>query len=256
MLINFSTFGLQRDDHQGIQPYAPQRERGSVPQATGSGTLFARDDKQSTDTIPMPTFAGRPSTVYTHSVSHAHFSDTVCLRDVQTSRTRVAQGVCSAQVIPLRLALSIPMFHPPSLRFPDGHIETTFPTSTSSSSLQNFARPERAGQAHFRTSGEEFGDLADPTHSTGCEPKEFDKITSVDSDTTPINDPNHDSISNFSKIKRENTEQFGVPLMFETSVSHVSHGEFVLQREIQESMPRETVARQRERERERKEKVL
>ena len=36
--------------------------------------------------------------------------------------------------------------------------------------------------------------------------------------------------------------------MFETSVSHVSHGEFVLQRESQESMPRETVARQRERE--------
>ena len=88
--------------------------------------------------------------------------------------------------------------------------------------------------------------MADPAHSTGYEPKEFDKITSVDGDTTPINDPNHDSISDFSKITRENTGLFGVPTMFETSVSHVSRGEFALQRESQESMPQETDARQRE----------
>ena len=30
--------GSRRDHHQGIHPCAPQRERGSVPQATGSGT--------------------------------------------------------------------------------------------------------------------------------------------------------------------------------------------------------------------------
>ena len=59
----FSTFDSPRDHPQGIHPCAPQRERGSVPQATGSGTLFARDDKQNRDTIPMLTFAGRPSTV-------------------------------------------------------------------------------------------------------------------------------------------------------------------------------------------------
>ena len=41
---------------------ASLREQGSVPQATGTGTLFPRDDKQKRDTIPMPTFAGRPST--------------------------------------------------------------------------------------------------------------------------------------------------------------------------------------------------
>ena len=58
-----STFDSPRDHPQGIHPCAPQRERGSVPQATGSGTLFARDDKQNRDTIPMLTFAGRPSTV-------------------------------------------------------------------------------------------------------------------------------------------------------------------------------------------------
>ena len=51
------------------------------------------------------------------------------------SRTRMAQGVCSAHVISLHLTLSILMFHPPSLLFPDGHFETTFPTLTSAPSL-------------------------------------------------------------------------------------------------------------------------
>ena len=40
--------------------------------------------------------------MYTHSVSHAHFSDTFSLRGVQTSRTRMAQGVCSGQRPPSR----------------------------------------------------------------------------------------------------------------------------------------------------------
>ena len=44
-------------------------------------------------------------------------------------------------------------------------------------------------------SAEESGYLADPTHSTHCEPKEFDKITSADGDTTPVIDPNYDNIS-------------------------------------------------------------
>ena len=79
----------------------------------------------------------------------------------------------------------------------------------------------------------------------------FDKITSAEGDTTPINDPNFDNFSDFSRITRENTGLFGVPTMLEASVSHVSHDNFALQRESQESMPRETVARQREK----KEKV-
>ena len=61
--IQFSTFDSPRDHPQGFQSCVPQRERGSVPQATGTGTLFARDDKQNRDTIPMPTFAGQPSTM-------------------------------------------------------------------------------------------------------------------------------------------------------------------------------------------------
>ena len=42
----FSTFDSPRDHHQGIHPHAPQKERGSVPPATGSGTFFfARQTK-------------------------------------------------------------------------------------------------------------------------------------------------------------------------------------------------------------------
>ena len=72
-------------------------------------------------------------------------------------------------------------------------------------------------------------------HPTGHEPKKFDKITSVDSDTMFINDPDHD-ISDFSKITGENTGQFGVSAVFEFSVLHVSHDGFALQIESKESM--------------------
>ena len=54
------------------------------------------------------------------------------------------------------------------------------------------------------------------------ESKESDKVISVDDDTTSINNPNHDNISDFSKITRDSTEQKGVPSMFETPASHVS----------------------------------
>ena len=74
------------------------------------------------------------------------------------------------------------------LLFPDGYFETTLSTLTSALSLPSCSRSESAGQAHFRTGGREFCYLADPTHSTGYEPKEFDKFTSADGDTTPIND--------------------------------------------------------------------
>ena len=156
----------------------------------------------------------------------------------------MAQGVCSVYVVSLHLALSILMFHPPSLLFPHGHFDTTFPSAPSSSS---FTRPKSVRQAHLRTSAGEFGYLADPTHSTCYEPKEFDKTTSVDGDTTPINDPNHDSVSDLSKTTRENTGLFGVPTVCENSVLTVSYGNFALQRGSQESVLRDTVARQRER---------
>ena len=49
--------------HAVIPVTMHQENEESVPQATGTGTLVARGDKQNRDTIPMPTFAGRPSTM-------------------------------------------------------------------------------------------------------------------------------------------------------------------------------------------------
>ena len=49
-----------------------------------------------------------------------------------------------------------------------------------------------------------------------------------DDDTMLINDPNN-NFSDISKTTNENTRQFGVPTVFETSVSHVSHDDFALQ---------------------------
>ena len=59
----FSTFDSLRHHFQGIHSGEAQRERGSVPQVTGTESLFTRDDKQKQRTIPMPTFSGRPSTM-------------------------------------------------------------------------------------------------------------------------------------------------------------------------------------------------
>ena len=75
------------------------------------------------------------------------------------------------------------------------------------------------------SSGEEFGYPVHLTHSTVHEPKEFDKITSADGDTTPEDEPNSDGISNFSRNTRENTGLLGVSEMVEASVSNVSPGE-------------------------------
>ena len=128
-------------------------------------------------------------------------SRTFSLRGVQISRTRMAQGLsvmkkvcCTVHVVSLRLALSILMFQQPSLLFPDGH----FSWSTSCSSI---TRPKIAGHAHSHTSGEECVYMADSAHSAGYESKLLDKNMSVDDDMTPINDPDHESISEFSKKK-------------------------------------------------------
>ena len=65
LLIKIFYVWFTRDHPQGVHSCASQRERGSVLQATGSKTLFifTRDNKQSGDTIPMPIFARRPSTM-------------------------------------------------------------------------------------------------------------------------------------------------------------------------------------------------
>ena len=41
-------------------------------------------------------------------------------------------------------------------------------------------------------------------------PNQLDKMVPADDDATPINDPDHDSISDISKTTYENTGWFGV----------------------------------------------
>ena len=47
-------FDSFRDHRQEIHPCAPRRERGSVPQATGTEILFARDDRPWTTSSTIP----------------------------------------------------------------------------------------------------------------------------------------------------------------------------------------------------------
>ena len=59
----FATFDSSQNHHQGIHHCTTPRETVSVPQAIGTGTSFARDEERIKGTIPMPTFARRPSTM-------------------------------------------------------------------------------------------------------------------------------------------------------------------------------------------------
>ena len=59
----FSTLDSSQNNHQGIHHCTIPRETGSFPQTTGTGTPFTRDEEQHGGTIPMPTFARRPSTM-------------------------------------------------------------------------------------------------------------------------------------------------------------------------------------------------
>ena len=146
---------------------------------------------------------------------------------------------CAVHVVSLRLALSILMFHPPSLLYPEGDL----PWYTACSS---FVRPKIAGHAHSHTSGEEFVCMGDSAQSTGYEPKLLDKNICVDDDMTPINDPDHDSISDFSKTTREGTRFVSVPTVCELfSLSNVSWGNDGLPKEKPASGNRARTERKR-----------
>ena len=96
-----------------------------------------------------------------HLFNISHFSSTCCVQTLHVSRTcslhfflawrtdtNTSHGVRSVYVISLHLALSVLMFHPPSLLFPHGHFDTMFTSAPSSSSV---TRPRSAGPAHPRT---------------------------------------------------------------------------------------------------------
>ena len=111
---------------------------------------------------------------------------------------------------------------------------TTLPTLTSTTSCPTFPTWRRRWSA-LRPRTSCLDTWPSPSPPQVMSPKKFDKNTSVDDDTTLIKDPDH-NISDFSKTTNENTSQFGVHTLFESSVLHVSHGEFPLQGESKESM--------------------
>ena len=172
---------------------------------------------------------------YTHLL-HAHFFLYIFMRVHIHAWLKVMKKVFVACVS----SLFILMFHP-SLLFFHTHFDITF----LSIFLPNF--PVLKAQDI-----EMFGYLAKSDANTGYEPKQFDKITFVDNDTMLIDDPDLDEISDFSKNTRDNTGMFGVPSMFETSVSHVSHGDFALQ--IEDKRKHASANRLLDRGRERKKK--
>ena len=59
----FSTSDSSRNHYQGIHHSTTPGATGSVPVHIGTGTLVARDEDLTGGTIPMPTFARRPSTM-------------------------------------------------------------------------------------------------------------------------------------------------------------------------------------------------
>ena len=121
---------------------------------------------------------------------------------------------------------------------------TSRPTSPTHPSTRSgrTSPAQKRGSSALRTRTSSFGYLATSVLITGYEPNEFEKITSVDVDTPPINDPDH-NISDFSKTTSENTGHSVLNPLFCTFLI----GDFALQRESKESTPRETVARQRKR---------
>ena len=122
--------------------------------------------------------------VHTSSRPHAQFSATVCRTghpDTLLTRvhTRTAQGcekgMCSAQVVTLRLAFSLLMFHPFAPLLSDNLCDTARQSLMFTELLLGLSRHKSAGLVHFRNSEDEFGDMANLPHSTGHEPNQPDR---------------------------------------------------------------------------------
>ena len=116
------------------------------------------------------------------------------------------------------------MFHPSLLLsfllFLDGHFETTPDYDLTDFDVHDFLPnfPDLNAQVKRAPHEDElFGYLAKSALNTGYEPNKFNKNTSVDEDAMPINDPDN-NFSDFSWATNENTSQFGVHTLFESSV--------------------------------------
>ena len=99
----------------------------------------------------------------------------------------------------LHLAFSLLMFHPYAPLLSDNLFDTARQSLIFTELLQGLFGPKSAGPVHFRISEDDLGHIANFSHSTGHEPNRPDKMVPADDDPTPINDPDHDSICDFSK---------------------------------------------------------
>ena len=177
--------------------------------------------------------------VYIHSpVARTFFGCTVCLRTSAHLHTCAHKRMAQVSV---KRCLHMCRFS--ASRFFPSHVSPIL--AVPARSLRDLSRlrlhwrsrphvlavltcPKSAGHAQLRTCIAKFGCLAKSDANTGCEPNEFDKITSVDSDTMLIDDLDLHEISDFSNNTHENKGLFGVLTMFESSVFHDSHDDFVL----------------------------
>ena len=97
------------------------------------------------------------------------------------------------------------MFHPCAPLLSGNLFDTARQSLIFTELLPGLSRPKRAGPVHFRNSEDDFGYMANLPHSTDHEPNLLDKMVPADDDATPMNDPDHDSICDFSKTTHENT---------------------------------------------------
>ena len=187
------------------------------------------------------------------TITFAHFSCVSHTRTAQVSAKRCVACTCLWSLSRLLPSHASPILADPARSLRD-FSQLRLHWRSRPHVLAVLTCPKSAGHTQLRTSTEEFGYLAKFGLNTGYEPKKFDENTSMDDDTTLISDPDH-NISDISKTTNENTSQFGVHTVFESSVLHVSHDDFALQIErAKKACNRETVARQREKEK--KEQVL
>ena len=99
--------------------------------------------------------------------------------------------------------------------------------------LAVFTCPKCAGDADLRTRTRSLAIWPSPPSTQVTSPRRSTRSI-VDNDTMLIDDPDH-NFPDFSKNTNENKGLSGVPTVFESCVSHVSHDDAALQIESRES---------------------
>ena len=113
---------------------------------------------------------------------------------------------CLAHVVNLHISLFSPMWRPspptPSLLFPHGQCDW----SAVSDIFSDLLGPKITRPAHSDKGEYVSRHLAQSAHLTVYEPNRSDPMITADNDATPINDPDHDSISELSNTTRVDTD--------------------------------------------------